>query len=389
MNSTLKKVIAPAAALLAAGVIGGLASVAAWEALDTEPAAAPAAAQATTAEAEPAASSTSESSIANVVDRTLPSVVEVKIEGTSDNTPFPGVPGPQVEGLGSGWVYDDEGHVVTNQHVVDGADKVTVVFEDGTEIGAQVVGSDPSTDVAVLKLDRVPGSVRPLSVGSTSSLELGDPVVAIGSPLGLQGTVTAGIVSGLGRDIEAPDGFTIDGAVQTDAALNHGNSGGPLLNAQGQVIGVNAQIETGGVSQGNVGIGFAIPINTVKTVVAALIKHGKVEHPLLGIEGKTLTPQIARLFHLPVDNGVLVASVRAGTGAAKAGLKPATSEVTVEGETWPAGGDVIVKVDGMPVPTVDRLVDEIASKKPGDKVALEIVRGTSRETVTVKLGRQP
>jgi S1-C subfamily serine protease len=155
------------------------------------------------------------------------------------------------------------------------------------------------------------------------------------------------------------------------------------------VIGVNAQIETGGVSEGNVGIGFAIPINTVKDVVAQLIKHGKVEHAFLGIEGKTLTPQIARLFHLPVTSGVLVATVRTGTGAAQAGMKAAKDQVTVEGESWPAGGDVIVKVDGERIGTVERLIDVIASKQPGDKISVEVVRGTSHKTLTVKLGRQP
>jgi S1-C subfamily serine protease len=196
-------------------------------------------------------------------------------------------------------------------------------------------------------------------------------------------------VSAVQRRIEAPNQFSISHVIQTDAALNHGNSGGPLLNAQGQVIGVNAQIETAGVSQGNVGIGFAIPINTVKDVVAELIKHGKAEHALLGIEGKTLEPNIARLFHLPVSSGVLVATVRPNTGAAKAGLKPPTSEVTVEGVSWPAGGDLIVKADGEPVPTVERLIDVIGAKKPGDKIDLEIYRGTKRMTLTVKLGRQP
>jgi len=155
------------------------------------------------------------------------------------------------------------------------------------------------------------------------------------------------------------------------------------------VIGVNAQIETGGVSQGNVGIGFAIPINTVKDVVAELIKRGKVEHAFLGIEGKTLQPNIARLFHLPVTSGVLVGSVHPSTGAARSGLKGPTAQVTVEGESWPAGGDLIVKADGQPVPTIERLIDVIAAKKPGDRIDLEIYRGTKRMTVSVKLGRQP
>src|SRR5215217_5576772 len=323
--TTIRKVIAPAAALLAAGLIGGLASVAAYEALDTEPAAAPATTSATTATAEPASSSQSQSSIANVVERALPSVVEVKIEGTSDSSPFPGVPSPTVQGLGSGWIFDDQGHIVTNQHVVDGAEKVTVVSEDGTEVPAHVVGADASTDVAVIQLDSVPDSAKPLELGSTSSLQLGDPVVAIGSPLGLQGTVTAGIVSGLHRDIQAPDGFTIDGAVQTDAALNHGNSGGPLLDLNGRVIGMNAQIasDTGA----NTGIGYAIPVETVRSIAEQLIASGKVEHAYLGVSVEDAEGGGARL-----------ADVRLGTPAAEAGLEQ---------------GDVVTEVDGQAVSSGD------------------------------------
>ena len=219
-------------------------------------------------------------------------------------------------------------------------------------------------------------------------MRVGDQVIAIGNPFGLDRSVTAGIVSAVQRRIEAPNRLAISHVIQTDAALNHGNSGGPLLNAQGAVVGVNAQIETGGTAQGNVGIGFSIPINTVKTVVGDLIEHGKAEHAFLGIEGKTLQPNIARLFHLPVTSGVLVATVRKNSGAAAAGLKAAANEVTVEGESWPADGDVIVALEGQPVPTVERLVDLIAAKKPGDKIDLEVVRGSERVHVTVKLGRQ-
>ncbi len=202
------------------------------------------------------------------------------------------------------------------------------------------MGLDPSTDIAVLKVDVKSRALKSLPLGNSDTVRVGDQVIAIGNPFGLDRSVTAGIVSAVQRRIEAPNRLSISHVIQTDAALNHGNSGGPLLNAQGQVIGVNAQIETGGASQGNVGIGFAIPIDTVKSVVAELIKQGKVEHAFLGIQGKTLEPNIARLFHLPVTRGVLVASVRPNTGAGKAGLKGATSEVTVEGETWPAGGDL-------------------------------------------------
>jgi S1-C subfamily serine protease len=291
--------------------------------------------------------------------------------------------------LGSGFVIDKAGHIVTNYHVVRGANTIQVSFSNNERFKAKLVGVDPSTDVAVLRVEVKSRALKSLPLGNSESVRVGDQVIAIGNPFGLDRSVTSGIVSAVQRRIEAPNQLSISHVIQTDAALNHGNSGGPLLNAQGQVIGVNAQIETGGQSQGNVGIGFAIPINTVKDVVAELIKRGKVEHPFLGIEGKTLQPNIGRLFHLPVTSGVLVASVRPGSGAAKAGLKPATSQVTVEGESWPAGGDVIVKVDGGQVSSIERLVDLIASKKPGDRIDLEVVRGTSRIHLNVKLGRQP
>jgi S1-C subfamily serine protease len=291
--------------------------------------------------------------------------------------------------LGSGFVIDKAGHIVTNYHVIRGASEIQVSFSNNERIRAKVIGVDPSTDVAVLKVDVKSRALKSLPLGNSDTARVGDEVIAIGNPFGLDRSVTAGIISAVQRRIEAPNQLSISHVIQTDAALNHGNSGGPLLNAQGQVIGINAQIETGGASQGNVGIGFAIPINTVKDVVAELIKHGKVAHAFLGIEGKTLEPGIARLFHLPVSSGVLVAAVRPNSGAKAAGLKPATNEVTVEGESWPAGGDVIVKVDGQPVPTIERLIDLIAAKKPGDRVDLEVVRGTKRLHVTVKLGRQP
>ena len=291
--------------------------------------------------------------------------------------------------LGSGFVIDKAGHIVTNYHVVRGANTIQVSFSNNEHFKAKLIGVDPSTDSAVLQVHVKSRALKSLPLGNSESVRVGDQVIAIGNPFGLDRSVTAGIVSAVQRRIEAPNQLSISHVIQTDAALNHGNSGGPLLNAQGQVIGINAQIETGGQSQGNVGIGFAIPINTVKDVAAELIKHGKVEHPFLGIEGKTLQPNIARLFHLPVTSGVLVASVRPGTGAAKAGVKAPTSQVTVEGESWPAGGDVIVSVDGQAVPSVERLVDLIAAKKPGDKIDLVVVRGNSRTHLDVKLGRQP
>jgi S1-C subfamily serine protease len=333
-------------------------------------------------------------SINEIYRASAPAVVH--IETTSrvpQPTDFFGNPfgGSQTQrALGSGFVIDKTGHIVTNYHVIQGAKTIQVSFSDNERFKATVVGVDPSTDTAVLQVHVKSRALKSLPLGNSDAARVGDQVIAIGNPFGLDRSVTAGIVSAVQRTISAPNQLSISHVIQTDAALNHGNSGGPLLDAEGEVIGVNAQIETGGgQNQGNVGIGFAIPINTVKNVVAALIRNGKVEHAFLGIEGKTLQANIGRLFHLPVSSGVLVASVRPGTGAAKAGLKAATNQVTVEGETWPAGGDVIVQADGRPIPSIERLVDLIATKKPGDSIDLVVVRGTKRIHVNVKLGRQP
>src|SRR5256714_2542898 len=313
--------------------------------------------EAAPASSEPAAfQNASRQSINEIYRASAPGVVHIetttKLQQPAD--PFFGNPfgtSQTQRALGSGFVIDKAGDIVTNYHVVHGASTIQVSFSNNERFKARFVGVDPSTDVAVLKVRVKSRALMALPLGDSDSVRVGDQVIAIGNPFGLDRSVTAGIVSAVQRRIEAPNRLSISHVIQTDAALNHGNSGGPLLNAQGQVIGVNAQIETGGVSGGNVGIGFAIPINTVRSVVGDLIKHGKVEHAFLGIEGKTLTPPIARLFHLPVSSGVLVATVRGGSGAAQAGLKGATSQVTVAGESWPAGGDGIVKVDSQPVPT--------------------------------------
>jgi len=334
-------------------------------------------------------------SINQIYRASAPGVVHIEttLRVQQPNDPFFGNPfgsTTQTErALGSGFVIDRAGDIVTNYHVVHGATSIQVSFSDNEHYRARLVGTDPSTDIAVLKVNVQASALKALPLGDSDAVRVGDQVIAIGNPFGLDRSVTSGIVSAVQRRIEAPNNLSIAHVIQTDAALNHGNSGGPLLDAQGEVIGVNAQIETGGTSEGNVGIGFAIPINTVKNVVAQLIKHGKVEHAFLGIEGKTLTPSIAKLFHLPVTSGVLVATVRPDTGAAQAGVKAATDQITVEGESWPAGGDVIVKADDQPISTVERLIDLIASKQPGDKISIEVVRGTSRRTMTVKLGRQP
>nr|MBA2460322.1 PDZ domain-containing protein [Actinomycetota bacterium] len=216
-----------------------------------------------------------------------------------------------------------------------------------------------------------------------------DPVVAIGNPFGLERTVTSGIVSALQRAVTAPNGYTIDHVIQTDAAINKGNSGGPLLDDKGEVIGVNSQISTADGSTGNVGIGFAVPSNTVKNVVAQLIDKGKVDRAFIGIGGTSIDPELARLFRLPVDTGVLVERVGEGTPARRAGLKGGTSDVIVEGQSYRLGGDVIVALDGRRVSSLEELREILSTHKPGDTVELGIYRDTKRQTVEVKLGRQP
>ena len=328
-----------------------------------------------------------------VVQVTSTSVVRVDSNTDPFGFPLPGFSFPQQEtqrALGSGFVIDKAGHIVTNYHVIAGAKSVEVSFSNHDSMKARVVGKDPGTDIALLKVDARSRALTPLALGDSDTVRVGDSVVAIGNPFGLDRSVTAGIVSALQREISAPNSYTIDHVIQTDAAINHGNSGGPLINANGRVIGVNAQIETGqaGEAGGNVGIGFAIPINTVRTVVAQLLKNGSVEHASLGITGVAITAEIASVFHFPVSHGVLVASVKSGSGAAKAGLHAATTQAVVAGDTWPIGGDLIVRADGQTISSLERLRDVIAAKKPGDTLQLELYRSTKKMTVDAKLGRQ-
>jgi S1-C subfamily serine protease len=331
-------------------------------------------------------------SVNQIFRRTSPGVVQVTSTSVV-NQPDPfgfGFDTQQTQqALGSGFVIDTAGHIVTNYHVVQNARAVQVSFSNHDSMKARIVGSDPSTDIAVLQVDAHSRALTPLPLGNSDRISVGDSVVAIGNPFGLDRTVTAGIVSALQRAITAPNQYTIGHVIQTDAPINHGNSGGPLIDARGDVIGVTSQIETGGTGDGNVGIGFAIPINTVRSVVAQLIKNGKVEHAYLGVKVQPIEPSIARLFKLPSQHGLLVATVESGSGAAAAGLRPGTNQVVVSGETYSLGGDLIVAADGRPVSTGDDLRDAIASKRPGQRVSLTIYRGTKKMTVDVKLGRQP
>jgi len=314
-----------------------------------------------------------------------PGVAFIQADGVSDSSVFGQEGGTAT---GSGFVVDDDGTIVTNAHVVDGADAVTVSFEEGGEsIDADVKGVDPDTDLAVLKID--PAEVENLTVlplGDSSDLQVGDPVVAIGNPFGLQRTVTTGIVSALQRQIDAPSGFSISNVIQTDASINPGNSGGPLLDAQGRVIGINSQIATGG-GQGSVGIGFAVPVNTAKDLLPELRAGEEIERAYLGVSMAPVNEDLANEADLPVDSGALVESVEDGTPAERAGLRG--SEIDELSGDLSQAGDLIVAIDGEPVRSPDDVVSAVAGKQPGDTVELEIYRGDDKRTVSVELGERP
>jgi putative serine protease PepD len=266
------------------------------------------------------------------------------------------------QGQGSGFVFDGNGHVVTNAHVVEGATSFSVKFWNGKSYTAQLVGTDASTDLAVLKVNAPMSQLFPLSTGDSSNLVVGDSVVAIGSPFGLEETVTSGIVSALHREMTSPNHFAIDNSIQTDAAINHGNSGGPLLNAQGKVIGVTSQIESN--SGGNEGVGFAIPSNTVSSIASQLISSGKAEHAFLGVVLRDSSTQ----------TGAAIAQVRAGTPAASANLH---------------AGDVVTAAAGKPTASASELRAVINAHRPGDTISVTYTRGGQSHTVTVKLTARP
>jgi len=314
--------------------------------------------------------------------------IEAVQKPSAEATPF----GPQSSGgtaTGSGILIDDQGHVLTNAHVVDGSSSVTVKFGDGDALDAKVLGVDDSTDVAVLSVDPSQVDAKPLELGDSGAVNVGDPVVAIGNPYGLDRTVTTGIISALQRQISAPNGFTISDVLQTDAAINPGNSGGPLIDAEGRVVGINSQIATGSGGEGSVGIGFAVPINTAKQVASQIIDGGSVEHAYLGIEGADLNSEIADALNLDVDEGALVQKVTPGGPADAAGLEGGDATVSENGQKVRAGGDVIVAADGQPITGMDDLISVINSKQPGDTITLEVIRDGAKQQIDVKLGDRP
>jgi putative serine protease PepD len=312
------------------------------------------------------AAATKAGSVAAVYKAARAGVVEIitTTQGSSGTSPFPygGGSSGSSQAQGSGFVYDTAGHVITNYHVVRGASSISVTFPDGSKYDAHVVGSDPSTDLAVLKVDAPSSKLQPLTLGDSNALAVGDGVVAIGSPFGLEETVTSGIVSALNRSIQSTNNFTIPGAIQTDAAINHGNSGGPLLNLSGDVVGVTSQIES--ESGGNEGVGFAVPSNTVRSVAQQIIAGKTVQHAFLGVAIGDATSR----------SGAKIGTVRNDSPAAKAGLKV---------------GDVITGFDGRTIESADDLTAAVGAAKPGEQVKLTYVRGGQTKTTTVTLGNRP
>jgi S1-C subfamily serine protease len=328
----------------------------------------------------------------NIYERTNPGVVNIDVSGGAGSalTEF---------GSGSGFVIDLDGHIVTNNHVVEGADELDVTFADGTAALAKLIGADPYSDLAVIKVDVDQTKLQPLTIGDSDVVKVGQRVIAIGNPFGLVGTMTVGIVSGKGRTLPADSpsssvtgNFSNPDIIQTDAAINPGNSGGPLLNSKGEVIGVNAAIRTDGTNRANSGVGFAIPSNTVKRVVQQLLVAGRASYPYLGVsvDNHFTIGELAVALNLPVDKGVLVSSVVDGGPALKAGVRGGDTQVTVRGIPVVAGGDIITAIDGDPIISFDQMIGYLSSQKlVGQEVTLTILRDGQTLQLPLTLADRP
>jgi S1-C subfamily serine protease len=317
----------------------------------------------------------------DIYRQTYQGVVEITVS-SPQQTPMGN---QESQAQGSGFVIDSDGHIVTNEHVVDNADSVSVRFWNGNTYKASVVGSDQSTDLAVIKVDAPESVLHPVTFGDSSKVRVGDAVVAIGSPFGLEETLTGGIVSAVHRQMQAPNNFTINDSIQTDAAINHGNSGGPLLDSSAQVIGVNAQIA--GQTGANVGIGFAIPSDTVKSIADTLISSGKVEHAYLGVSVQEIPGTVAD--QLGAVAGVEITDVRSNTPAKDAGLVGSTGKKTIDGQQYPTGGDIITAIDGQTMTSSEAVQQSIDSHHPGDKISITYWRKGESHTANVTLATRP
>ena len=382
LRSLSRPAVVSVTALLVAALIGGGVGAVVYSAFGSGEASSPSSAVSSGLPA--AQTQTTALSVNQIYRLASPGVVEITTATGSGSSPYP-YGGGSSRAQGSGFVYDAAGHIVTNEHVVEGASSIRVRFSDGSTYKASLVGSDASTDLAVLKVNAPTSKLHPLALADSSKVEVGDGVVAIGSPFGLENSVTSGIVSAVHRQMTAPNDFTIDDAIQTDAAINHGNSGGVLLDLLGHVVGVTAQIKSD--SGGNEGVGFAVPSSTARSVASKLISSGKVEHAYLGVAVQTIPSDAANALGVP--QGAEITEVRTGAPAAGAGLKAAGGRKAVNGQVYPTGGDVITKVDDRRVTSAEDLQRLIGARSPGDQVTITYVRAGSEKTVQVTLAKRP
>lgn len=294
-----------------------------------------------------------------------------------------------INGIGSGFVFDTNGHIITNAHVVENADEINVTFLDGRSYKAKIIGVDPFTDLAVIKVEAIPSLLQPLPLGDSSNLKVGMEVVAIGNPFGLSGSMTSGIVSQLGRLLPSQDtGFSIPDVIQTDAAINPGNSGGPLLNLKAEVIGINTAIQS--ATGEFTGVGFAIPSKTISKIVPDLIDKGEHRHPWVGISGRDIDPNLAEILNLPDARGFLVITIIEGSPADIAGLRGTSETKQVDGKEYAVGGDIILSVDGITVRKIDDILIHLQrEKRVGDEMLLEILRDGVKTNIVVKLEERP
>lgn len=319
-------------------------------------------------------------SLIEIFEKSEPGVVRVNVQRTDQSN--------GTSGVGSGFVFDKKGHIITNSHVVKDAKKVIVTFLDGRSYNAEVIGFDEFTDIGVIKVNADLSLLQPLSLGDSANLKVGEPIAAIGNPFGLSGSMTSGIISQLGRLLPSGAGYSIPDVIQTDAAINPGNSGGPLLNMRGEIVGINTAIQS--TTGEFTGVGFAVPSQTIAKIVPNLIESGKYHHPWIGISGRDIDPDLAKVLNLNDAVGFLVITVVENSPAAKAGMHGSDETIKVDGVNYPIGGDIILSVDGKQVRKIDDILIHLQrAKSVGDEMILEILRDGRTTNITIDLEERP
>ena len=319
-------------------------------------------------------------SLIEIFEKSEQGVVRVNVQRTDQSN--------GTGGVGSGFVFDKKGHIITNSHVIKDAKKVVVTFLDGRSYNAEIIGFDEFTDIGVVKVNADLSLLQPLVLGDSSNLKVGEPIAAIGNPFGLSGSMTSGIVSQLGRLLPSGAGYSIPDVIQTDAAINPGNSGGPLLNMRGEIVGINTAIQS--TTGEFTGVGFAVPSQTIAKIVPSLIENGKYHHPWIGISGRDIDPDLAKVLDLKDAVGFLVITVVENSPAAKAGIHGSDKTVQVEGVNYPIGGDIILSVDGKQVRKIDDILIHLQrAKSVGDEMNLEILRDGRTTNITITLEERP